>query len=406
MQNVISAGLKNFFSSDIMDLLVTHLGDEPGQIESAFDAVTATLTNAIADKGSSSSGAEEIQRDIVVANDGNVLSHVHQIFSGGGEWIHKGGQYVQSLLGGKEHTVSREIANATGAKQSSVASLMAMLAPLIMGLIGKSGNQDRRGLLTTLMGLVPGLAALLPSGLSFSRLGLKSEADLTQGLQNSLAGFSATNHHNYEKQEKKSGAGWLVPLLLVLGLIAFAIWFFGRDKTAAVDTTLVDSTEVTTTTVVTDTVRKAVILPDGTNLPFSKGSMEFKLVEFLNDPNRSAGKDVWFDFDDVSFDMGSSRITEESGIQLSNIASIFKQYPKLKAKVGGYTDKTGDEALNLKLSQERAEAVHKALVERGVAESQLEGAEGYGSKFATVAAEATDAERRVDRKMALSIREK
>ena len=44
-----------------------------------------------------------------------------------------------------------------------------------------------------------------------------------------------------------------------------------------------------------------------------------------------------------------------------NIAAILKAFPKAKFKIGGYTDKTGDEPGNMKLSNDRAKAVKDAL---------------------------------------------
>jgi outer membrane protein OmpA-like peptidoglycan-associated protein len=147
-------------------------------------------------------------------------------------------------------------------------------------------------------------------------------------------------------------------------------------------------------------------LPDGSQLPFSKGTMEFKLFEFINDAGKQAGKDVWFDFDDINFDLGSDNISASSNIQLENVARILKAYPRVKVKVGGYTDRSGDSATNMQLSQKRAEAVVSALKRFGVPDAQLVGAEGYGSQFATMPATASEEERRIDRRMAISVREK
>ena len=99
--------------------------------------------------------------------------------------------------------------------------------------------------------------------------------------------------------------------------------------------------------------------------------------------------------------MGSSTELEAgSQVQLDNLVAILKAYPDAKIKVGGYTDKVGDEAANVKLSTARANYIKTALEKAGVG-AQVIGAEGYGSQFATVAATASDAERAVDRKMAV-----
>jgi outer membrane protein OmpA-like peptidoglycan-associated protein len=92
--------------------------------------------------------------------------------------------------------------------------------------------------------------------------------------------------------------------------------------------------------------------------------------------------------------------------QVKNIAGILKSYPRLKIKIGGYTDKTGDSLANLKLSQARANAVMAALKTDGVNMKQVQGAEGYGSQFAKADAGAADGEKQKDRRISISVRAK
>jgi outer membrane protein OmpA-like peptidoglycan-associated protein len=87
---------------------------------------------------------------------------------------------------------------------------------------------------------------------------------------------------------------------------------------------------------------------------------------------------------------------------LDNITAILKAFPDVKMKIGGYTDKVGNDASNLKLSDNRAKAVQAALGKEGVG-GQVPSAEGYGETQATVAETASDAERKVDRKTAVRL---
>jgi outer membrane protein OmpA-like peptidoglycan-associated protein len=122
---------------------------------------------------------------------------------------------------------------------------------------------------------------------------------------------------------------------------------------------------------------------------------------YKNATDDAALKDTWYSFDNVNFQMGSATALEAgSEGQIQNLAAILKAYPDAKIKIGGYTDKTGDAAANKKLSQQRADFIKAELGKLGVG-AQVTGAEGYGSEFATVPAEASDAERAIDRKMAV-----
>ena len=137
-----------------------------------------------------------------------------------------------------------------------------------------------------------------------------------------------------------------------------------------------------------------------------KGGIEDQLVTFLKDPNTQGGKDQWFDFDNLNFKTGSAELTEESQAQVKNLVAILNAFPKTKIKIGGYTDAVGDPKANQKLSQQRAESVVSALTAAHVKPVQLLGAEGYGSEFAKAPADAPDEERRKDRRISVSVREK
>src|SRR4029453_3565953 len=130
------------------------------------------------------------------------------------------------------------------------------------------------------------------------------------------------------------------------------------------------------------------------------------LVSFLNDPSKQVEKNIWFDFDNLNFETNSSTITPESMKQIRNIVMILKAFPRASIKIGGYTDKTGDEPANMKLSQDRADAVLMSLKNEGITAGQLAGAEGYGSQYAKAPANAPDDERKKDRRIAVSPRKK
>lgn len=208
----------------------------------------------------------------------------------------------------------------------------------------------------------------------------------------------------------KSNLNWLRLVLgsvLVLGLIIFIFkGCKGSNGSELVTTDTVVAETAAATPVGLPRESMKVKLPDGTELDAYRTGIEDQLVSFLNNSASIPGKDVWFDFDNLNFKTGSAEITEESKIQVQNIAAILKAYPKVKIKIGGYTDRTGDSLNNLKLSQSRADAVEAALKVSGVNAEQLIGAEGYGSQYATVSASASDEERKKDRRIAVSVRAK
>jgi outer membrane protein OmpA-like peptidoglycan-associated protein len=91
-------------------------------------------------------------------------------------------------------------------------------------------------------------------------------------------------------------------------------------------------------------------------------------------------KDLLFALNDsmVSFASGSAQVPEAMAPFLKTAAADLK---RLKAghvlEIAGYTDNTGDAALNLALSQKRAEAVRQAFIKYG-ADPDMLVAKGYG----------------------------
>lgn len=145
---------------------------------------------------------------------------------------------------------------------------------------------------------------------------------------------------------------------------------------------------------------------NGTALKGFANGLEDNMIKYLKSGSYASAtedglKNTWYNFDNVNFKMGSATELEAgSEGQIENLAKILKAYPEAKIKIGGYTDKTGNEPANVKLSQGRADFVKAELTKLGVG-AQVVSAEGYGSQFATVDAKASDAERAKDRKMAV-----
>jgi len=81
---------------------------------------------------------------------------------------------------------------------------------------------------------------------------------------------------------------------------------------------------------------------------------------------------------EIHFDSGSAVVKPQYYSELEKIAKYLKEHPDVKAIIEGHTDSVGSAKYNLILSQKRAEAVKRILVEKfGISPDRLI-AKGYG----------------------------
>jgi outer membrane protein OmpA-like peptidoglycan-associated protein len=85
---------------------------------------------------------------------------------------------------------------------------------------------------------------------------------------------------------------------------------------------------------------------------------------------------------DVLFRTGSAEITPDIAHQIQVLAQAVAKSPELKIRVDGYADPRGSIDTNMKLSQDRANAVRDLLLAAGVSEEALE-VNAYGKSQST-----------------------
>jgi hypothetical protein len=80
----------------------------------------------------------------------------------------------------------------------------------------------------------------------------------------------------------------------------------------------------------------------------------------------------------IYFHFGQAELTTASFPELDKTAEFFRANPNAHFEIAGHTDRSGPPEYNLKLSQDRAQAVVNYLIAHGVSPSQLV-AQGYGA---------------------------
>jgi len=73
----------------------------------------------------------------------------------------------------------------------------------------------------------------------------------------------------------------------------------------------------------------------------------------------------------IYFDTGKSTIRKKSRPKLNEVVDMLAKFPRLRVEISGHTDDRGSHDDNVKLSEERAEAVKQYMVEKGIEEGRI-----------------------------------
>ncbi|MDQ3392602.1 MAG: OmpA family protein [Bacteroidota bacterium] len=99
----------------------------------------------------------------------------------------------------------------------------------------------------------------------------------------------------------------------------------------------------------------------------------------------------------IFFDFDKAVLRPESFTELNMVVDLLKKNEHLEIEIGGHTDNMGSEDYNVKLSDARAKAVRKYLVQEWIDESRVS-AKGYGKSKPEVGNE-TDEGRQINRRV-------
>ncbi len=98
-------------------------------------------------------------------------------------------------------------------------------------------------------------------------------------------------------------------------------------------------------------------------------------------PNNTVRKDIALQQEAVRllvfFDFDKSDLKDESRVDLDRAVALMSHNPNMRVEVAGHTDNVGARDYNLKLSQDRANAVKQYIVSHGIDSSRIT-ARGYG----------------------------
>ncbi len=132
-----------------------QIGAEPNLTSSAIQMALPMLINAMGNQAQG--GNADTVSQMITQDDGGILNNLGGLGSllGGGGNSSAAGNILGMLLGSQQGQATQQISNGSGLGMGQVASLLMMLAPLVMGYFGKQQTQqnlNQGGILDMLTG--------------------------------------------------------------------------------------------------------------------------------------------------------------------------------------------------------------------------------------------------------------
>jgi hypothetical protein len=160
--------LQGQLSDDVLGQLSEQIGADKEQTASAANGIFATLLGGLANNASSEGGLTSLGAALDRDHDGSILDDLMGMVGGmmqgqGQSGALNGAGILGHILGGQQETAASQISQSSGLNMGQVMKLMPILAPIVMGVLGRAKNQG--GLdLGSLAGVLTGSAQNAQSG--------------------------------------------------------------------------------------------------------------------------------------------------------------------------------------------------------------------------------------------------
>lgn len=138
--------LKSQLGGGLMDQLSNQIGGTTQQTESATEGILSTLIGAMSQNVSKPGGAEALAGALDRDHDGSILDDLSGFLGGGSTTQNasttNGAGILNHILGDKLGSAAQMISQISGLNSNQTSSLMTTLAPILLGALGKTKQQN------------------------------------------------------------------------------------------------------------------------------------------------------------------------------------------------------------------------------------------------------------------------
>jgi len=203
-------GILDLLNSDLGKTIISGVAGQTGQNESKTGSLLTmalpVLMQAMKRNASTPQGAEGLLSAINRKHDGGILDNLSGLFGGGVDTnvINDGEKILSKVLGNKQQNVQNALSKQSGMDAGSVAQILKVAAPILMGVLGKQAKLQSVNSSSGIEGLLGGLLSENSKQNEQSFLESILDADGDGSIIDDVAGMVLGDN------KKKSGLGGLL----------------------------------------------------------------------------------------------------------------------------------------------------------------------------------------------------
>ena len=157
------AGILDLLNSDLGKTIISGVAGQTGQDTNKTSGLLTmalpVLMQAMKNNASTPQGAEGLLGALKGKHDGSILDNLGGLFGGGvdNNVMQDGERILGHVLGGKQQNVQNALSQKSGMDAGSVAQILKVAAPILMGVIGKQTRESNVSNSADLGGMLGGL---------------------------------------------------------------------------------------------------------------------------------------------------------------------------------------------------------------------------------------------------------
>jgi hypothetical protein len=157
------SGILDLLNSDLGKTIISGVSNQTNQPQNKTQDVLTmalpVLMAAMKKNANTPQGAEGLLSAIGNKHDGSILDNLGSLFEGGvdSSVLNDGGKILGHVLGGKQQHVEMALSQKSGIDAGSVAQILKVAAPILMGILGNQAKKQNVNSASGLEGMLGGL---------------------------------------------------------------------------------------------------------------------------------------------------------------------------------------------------------------------------------------------------------